>query len=142
MLYIGSAFDPAERCKAHRDKPWWPEVVSRTEEWVESRGHAYSREMEAIATENARYNLMGTSRYQTPDTPAMRRRNALAGIRGRYLRQSGLLCDDIAGAAREAGYSWAEARRMGQIAEIEFLDRTGIFVDSVTRRRRALANRT
>ncbi|MFI0827224.1 hypothetical protein ACH4Q7_22525 [Streptomyces roseolus] len=139
LLYVGSAYDPDHRCKAHRGEAWWPEVTRRTDEWVESRGHAYSREMEAIAAEEPMHNLMGTKRYSTPDTPAMRRRNALAGVRARYLRQSETLRFEIADAAREAGYPWAQADRFGRLAETEFLDRTGIFVDSVKRRRRALA---
>jgi hypothetical protein len=23
LLYVGSSFDPEERCKGHREKPWW-----------------------------------------------------------------------------------------------------------------------
>ncbi|MFD3483676.1 hypothetical protein [Streptomyces sp. NPDC058665] len=96
--------------------------------------------MEAIATENPRHNVMGTPCYRTPDTPAVRRRNALAAIRGQYLRQSETLRSEIANAAYEAGYPWPLPDRMGRIAETEFLHRTGIFVDSVKRRRKALVN--
>ncbi|MPY31318.1 GIY-YIG nuclease family protein [Streptomyces adustus] len=142
LLYVGSAFDPEKRCHGHRDRPWWPEVARRTEEWKESRGAAYTAELEAIAMERPRHNVMGTPEYRTPDTPAIRRRNALASIRGRYLRQSGELRSEIAQAAREAGYTWAQADRMGRVAEVEFLGRTDLFADSVKRRRRALAEET
>ncbi|WP_327594644.1 GIY-YIG nuclease family protein [Streptomyces chartreusis] len=138
LLYIGSAYDPEERCRRHRDKPWWPDVTRRTEEWRDSRGEAYTAELEAIALERPQHNVMGTREYTTPDTPAIRRRNAMASIRGRYLHQSGELRIEITNAARQAGYSHREADRLGRVAEVEFLDRTGIFVDSVRRRRRAL----
>jgi hypothetical protein len=139
LLYIGSAYDPEERCKGHRDKPWWPEVTRRTEEWKDSRGAAYTAELEAIALERPRHNVIGTREYTTPDTPAFRRRNAMASIRGRYLYQSGELRMEITEAARHAGYPHEQADRVGRVAEVDFLDRTGIFVDSVRRRRRALA---
>ncbi|MGY5033279.1 GIY-YIG nuclease family protein [Streptomyces sp. 900116325] len=32
LLYVGSAYDPEERCKAHHDKPWWPKVTRRAEQ--------------------------------------------------------------------------------------------------------------
>ncbi|CAL9535162.1 hypothetical protein SUDANB54_04117 [Streptomyces sp. enrichment culture] len=139
LLYIGSAYDPEERCKAHRDKPWWPEVARRTEEWRPSRGDAYTAELEAIATEGPLHNVMGKRGYTAPDTPAIRQRNAMAGVRQRYLHQAGEVRMEIDEAARRAGYSWGQADRLGRIAEVEFLRRTGIFVDSVKRRRKALA---
>lgn len=138
LLYVGSSYDPEERCKAHRDQPWWPEVARRTEEWKEHRGAAYIAESEAIATERPRHNVMGMPGYRAPDTPALRRRNALAGIRGRFLHQGGELRHEIAAAAQEAGYKRAQADRMGRLAEVEFLDRTGLFAASVKRRRREL----
>ena len=48
LLYIGSAYDPAKRSRAHRDKPWWPLVVRREDEWHPSREAAYVAETESI----------------------------------------------------------------------------------------------
>lgn len=49
LLYIGSAYDPAKRSRAHHSKPWWPQVVRREDEWHPSREAAYVAETEAIA---------------------------------------------------------------------------------------------
>jgi DNA-directed RNA polymerase specialized sigma24 family protein len=48
LLYIGSAYDPKGRAKAHRAKPWWPLVARREDEWHPSREAAYVAETEAI----------------------------------------------------------------------------------------------
>lgn len=48
VLYIGSAYEPAKRSRAHRSKPWWPRVVRREDEWHPSREAAYVAETEAI----------------------------------------------------------------------------------------------
>jgi DNA-directed RNA polymerase specialized sigma24 family protein len=48
LLYIGSAYDPKERSKKHREKPWWPQVARREDEWHPSREAAYVAETEAI----------------------------------------------------------------------------------------------
>lgn len=48
LLYIGSAYDPAKRSRAHRDKPWWPLVARREDEWHQTREAAYIAETEAI----------------------------------------------------------------------------------------------
>jgi hypothetical protein len=64
LLYIGSAYDPERRCERHEGLPWWPQVAQRTEEWHPSRGHAYSAEMQAIADEHPRHNVMGTPEYR------------------------------------------------------------------------------
>lgn len=49
LLYVGSAYDPKERAKKHREKPWWPRVARREDEWHPSREAAYVAETEAIA---------------------------------------------------------------------------------------------
>lgn len=48
LLYIGSAYDPVKRSRAHRDKPWWPQVARREDEWHPTREAAYIAETEAI----------------------------------------------------------------------------------------------
>ncbi|MDJ0460615.1 hypothetical protein [Streptomyces sp. H27-C3] len=52
LLYIGSAYSPGMRAKAHRAKPWWPLAVRRTDEWHPSREAAYVAE--TVAIEQAR----------------------------------------------------------------------------------------
>lgn len=63
LLYIGSAYDPEERCKAHHGAPWWPNVASRSDEPRVSRQDAYLAEMAAIAAEKPRHNVNGSARY-------------------------------------------------------------------------------
>ncbi|MER7813823.1 sigma factor-like helix-turn-helix DNA-binding protein [Streptomyces sp. NPDC096153] len=48
LLYVGSAYDPAKRSRAHRDKPWWPKVDRREDEWHACREAAYVAETDAI----------------------------------------------------------------------------------------------
>lgn len=139
LLYVGSAFDPDRRCKSHQKKTWWPEVVRRTEEWHSSRGTAYVEELKAIAVERSKYNEMGTPGYVTPQTEKLKQRNALARIRSLLIRQCDKVQRDVSEAAREAGYSSQQARRLGTLAQIEFLNRAGIFEQSVKRRREQFA---
>jgi len=138
LLYIGSAYDPDHRCKAHQRQPWWPDVARRTEEWFDHRTTAYAEELKAIAVERSKYNVMGTPQYQTPKSDPILRRNALAVLRGRLIRAAGDVSLDIYAAARDAGYSYWEAQCAGAMAEIEFLERTGLFAASVRRRRQQI----
>lgn len=138
LLYIGSAYDPEERCKRHRDKPWWPEVSRRTDEWHSHRGAAYGAEMTAIASEASKYNAMGATGYRTPQTEAVRRRNALASLRQKLVGQAGQVSLDVRAASREAGFSHEQSERMATLAQIEFLEWTGLFARSVKWRREVL----
>lgn len=140
LLYIGSAYEPEQRCREHRKKPWWPEVSRRTDEWHSNRGAAYIVEMKAIGAELPKYNVMGSPGYETPQTEAIRRRNALASLRQRLLSAAGDVSWDVEEAARAAGYSGPAARRLGTLAEIEFLDSTDLFAASVKRRRAGLGH--
>ncbi|MEU5596634.1 GIY-YIG nuclease family protein [Streptomyces sp. NPDC020298] len=139
LLYIGSAFNPDHRCKSHQKKPWWSEVARRTEEWHPSRGAAYAEELKAIAVERSKYNDMGTPGYRTPQTEKIKQRNALARTRSLLISEGYSVKAAIREAAREAGYSHDEADRMATLAEIEFLEHTGLFAASVKRRREMLA---
>lgn len=139
LLYIGSAYEPEQRCREHRKQPWWAEVARRTEEWHSNRGTAYIEEMKAIAAESPRHNTMGTVGYVTPQTEAIQRRNALASVRQKFIAAAGDVGWDVQEAAREAGYPDHEARRLGTLAEIDFLESTGLFAASVKRRRERLA---
>jgi predicted GIY-YIG superfamily endonuclease len=64
LLYIGSAYDPADRSKQHRAKAWWPQVTRREDEWHPSRWTAYTAETQAIQAEKPRHNVMGTAAYR------------------------------------------------------------------------------
>lgn len=63
LLYIGSAYDPEDRCKAHHNKEWWPQVARRTEEWHEDRFTAYRVETDAIRAERPTRNRLHTPEY-------------------------------------------------------------------------------
>lgn len=139
LLYIGSAYDPDERCKAHRSRPWWTQVARRTEEWHPHRGKAYVEELKAIAVEGAKHNRMGAPGYTTPQTAAVRQRNALAKLRGKLISEGYGVSNDVRTAAREAGYSSREAHRLAKEAEIQFLEHTGLFAGSVKWRRQMIA---
>lgn len=141
LLYIGSAYDPEHRCKSHRKKSWWPEVDHRTEEWFDHRGTAYREELKAIGVEKSKYNQMGTPSYRTPDTEAVRRRKELGPLRQRLLEESWTVAQAARDAARSDGASWEDVERAGKLAEIEFLEDTGLFAGAVKERRRRLAAR-
>jgi len=61
LLYIGSAYDPEQRSRAHRNKPWWAQAVRREDEWYPSRGAAYLAETAALA-----YGLPPGNRIKGP----------------------------------------------------------------------------
>lgn len=80
LLYIGSSYNPQERCKAHHWREWWPQVAHRTEEQRDDRDAAYQAETSAIWREKPRYNVAGTEA------------NAKAAVfrsRAAYLRKTG-----------------------------------------------------
>lgn len=59
LLYVGMAVHPSARWRAHAlEKPWWPEVASKSVEWHETRETAAEHEYQAIASENPRYNVV------------------------------------------------------------------------------------
>jgi hypothetical protein len=84
LLYVGISSDPPTRCINHSyDKPWWPEVASRTEEWRETRALALKAETAAIRTERPKYNKMGAPDYP-PKAPNDGRSVSVAGFRARF----------------------------------------------------------
>jgi hypothetical protein len=139
LLYIGSAYDPEQRCKEHRKKSWWPEVARRTEEWFGHRGTAYREELKAIGVEKSKYNQMGTPSYRTPDTEAVRQRRELGPLRQRLLEESWRVARAAERAASAEGALPESAARAGKLAEIEFLEATGLFAGAVKRRRERLS---
>lgn len=61
LLYVGIAFNPADRWRGHSStKFWWHEVSRREVEWRETRGDALRAEAEAILVERPLYNVAGT----------------------------------------------------------------------------------
>jgi DNA-directed RNA polymerase specialized sigma24 family protein len=61
LLYVGIAFDPADRWRGHAStKSWWHEVARREVEWRDTRSAALRAEAEAILTERPLYNVAGT----------------------------------------------------------------------------------
>ncbi|MFJ8006123.1 hypothetical protein [Streptomyces fagopyri] len=63
LLYIGSAYDPETRAAQHKDKPWWPDIARRTDEWHPSRHVAYTEETKAIAADKPLHNTAGTPKF-------------------------------------------------------------------------------
>jgi predicted GIY-YIG superfamily endonuclease len=122
LLYIGSAFDPEERCKSHRQKPWWSEVARRTEQWFSARGTAYAEEMKAIRAERPKHNQMGTPGYRAPKTAAVLRRDERARCRARELSKSTKVKLATERAVQSGGGSRVEAIIAGLLAEIELLE--------------------
>lgn len=57
LLYVGISSDPALRWKQHcATKPWVSEVAMRVIEWLPSRQEALLAEIQAIKSEQPRYN--------------------------------------------------------------------------------------
>lgn len=139
LLYIGSAYDPETRCKRHRNKPWWPQVARRTEEWFEHRLTAYDAETKAIAADRPKHNVAGTPGY-TPDSEAVRRRNELNSLRQKLVREADQTGQQVSDALRRQGISFEDAKMTGDAATIDFMEKTGLFAGAVKRRRERLAD--
>lgn len=135
LLYIGSAYDPEHRCKAHRNLPWWPQVARRTEEWHTNRGRAYNAEMAAIAVEGSKYNRMGTPTYRAPITEATLRRDADNRARARADREGWNIRHETIARMRAEGASFDEAWDAGEAARFAHLEETGLFPAYMERRR-------
>lgn len=70
LLYVGISNEPPVRYTAHSyDKPWWHEVVEKTEQWFPNRAAALKVEADAIANEMPKYNLAGSPNWppKAPD---------------------------------------------------------------------------
>lgn len=58
LLYVGITDDLGRRWHDHaKDKPWWPEVASKSIEWLPSRRRALAAEATTIRAERPRYNV-------------------------------------------------------------------------------------
>lgn len=126
LLYIGSAYYPNERAKAHRHATWGCLIARRIDEWHDSRELAYTAEAEAIRSEDPQHNVMGTANHTGPKE------------RGRALSEAASVRWRAARKTRNAGGSEDESRRAGALAEIEYLEGTGMFAGYVARMRSRL----
>ena len=115
LLYIGSSYDPEEREQVHSHTVWGQRIARRADEWHETREVAYEAERRAIRVEGPRHNVIGTPNHTGPQERGQALREA-AAVRWRAVRKE-----------RAAGASVEEARRAGALAEIEYLDATGMF---------------
>lgn len=59
LLYVGISDEPHRRRQEHRDRAWWPEVVTQVIEWFDARERALHEELRAIRRERPKYNLAG-----------------------------------------------------------------------------------
>ncbi|MHC3450833.1 GIY-YIG nuclease family protein [Streptomyces prasinus] len=68
LLYVGIAYDPAERWQHHAAKAkWWKEAVDNTIDWYDTRAEAERAEMTAIRYEKPIHNIIGNVvPYQRP----------------------------------------------------------------------------
>lgn len=70
LLYIGVSNDPEVRYVQHAaDKPWWPEVVTMTTEWFDTRVQALAAETAAIKAEDPLHNRQHSPSYRRPVAP-------------------------------------------------------------------------
>lgn len=70
LLYVGIAYDPAERWRHHATKAaWWKDAVDNTIDWYDTRAEAERAELAAIRYEKPLYNKVGSViPYQVPAT--------------------------------------------------------------------------
>jgi predicted GIY-YIG superfamily endonuclease len=136
LLYIGSAFDPKARYRAHaRTKAWWPEVARKTEEWHPNRGQAFLAETAAIKNEAPKYNEACSLTYRAPQTAAMLRRTETSKARGRAQREGARIRREVERATKDSGGTWTDAIRAGKEAELDYLESTGLLPGYVERAR-------
>jgi predicted GIY-YIG superfamily endonuclease len=63
LLYVGVTDKPKRRWPQHAaDKPWWPDVASRSLSWFPSRDLALDAESRAIRTEKPLHNVVHNDR--------------------------------------------------------------------------------
>lgn len=132
LLYIGSAYNPEQRCIAHKKAPWWPEVVRRTEDWHRDRGSAYAAEQRAIATEGALHNKMGSPDYEAPVTPATMSHKALLRECARIQSESWRIYRSTKAACIANGRA-ASALAEAHEARVQHLAESGLFPQYVAR---------
>lgn len=137
LLYIGSAYDPDHRCKAHRSKPWWPLVARREDQWLEGRRPAYVAEMRAIASERPRFNDFGTPEYRTPQTPAVLKRAETMRACAEAQSLAWKAWRKVRDEALADGVPLREATEMAEEARFAVIEASGLFPHWVERRKAA-----
>lgn len=131
LLYIGSAYDPAVRCKAHREKPWWPQVARRAEEWFEHRNSAFTAEAAAIRREAPMFNRIQAPEYgkeaprRRKDTREERRLKCKVAAEALKIRHR------VTSRLKAEGHSEGRADIEGLIAERAFKEASGAFPNGV-----------
>lgn len=61
LLYVGIAYDPAERWKHHAAvTKWWKDAVDNTIDWYDTRAEAERAELTAIRYEKPVYNKVAS----------------------------------------------------------------------------------
>lgn len=82
LLYVGISNTPKERWKQHAaDKPWWPLVTTRTEEWYLDRGDAEKAERVAREVEKPRFNSITLAGEVEHDNEITKEETEAAGRR-------------------------------------------------------------
>lgn len=133
LLYIGSAYDPDHRCKAHRSKQWWPQVARREDEWHYGRRAAYLAEMRALGSEGPQHNDFGTPGYATPQTDAVARRAESMRVRGAVQSAAWKAWRETRGGALADGLSVHAASEVADAARLAVIEASGLFPEWVAR---------
>lgn len=128
LLYIGSSYDPARRCKEHQEKGWWPQVAQRTVVWHKSREAAYEKEAKAIKAERPRHN-----QASTPEYADRRSRETLARGTSIFViaATATILKQRVGRKAEEAGFDSKYAGAIGILAERAYKLASGQYPDGV-----------
>ncbi|MEC3995212.1 hypothetical protein VSR01_17385 [Actinacidiphila sp. DG2A-62] len=92
---------------------------------------AYIAELEQIRAEQPPHNVMGTARYTAPDSPGLRWRNGLNGVRARALRDARRLRQETWCAGKKDGLPEAEVFRLGDLTYIAVLEASGAWTARV-----------
>lgn len=127
LLYIGSAYDPDHRCKAHHSKPWWRQVARRDDEWCGTRRAAYLAEMQALASEGPEHNDFGTPDYRTPKTQAVVGRSELLKRQGQVQSAAWKAWRRVRAEALVDGLPLSAATEVAEAARFAVIKGSGLF---------------
>lgn len=88
LLYVGATTDPGHRLREHHlQQPWWDEAASVTLQRLATYIELAEAEIEAIRSENPKYNVIHTEK---PRVSAMKPRRPQEGGGSVYQRADGL----------------------------------------------------
>ncbi|MFJ1695689.1 GIY-YIG nuclease family protein [Streptomyces sp. NPDC088252] len=128
LLYIGSSYDPARRCKDHHEKPWWPQVAQRTVVWHKTRAAAYKKEAKAIKAERPRHNQVSTPEYADRRSRETRARGTSIFV---IAATATILKDRVGRKAMEAGFDSKYAGAVAILAERAYKLASGKYPNGV-----------